>query len=377
MTDRNTEKLDGRAGLALHNNSVLLERLKKSGAFLCARMTNRKLRKTYAAYRKEEDPDRRLNLSGEVLDLFDGSLVKRGLMLTRCCIDDMRVCRYRIGHRKAIDNSDSGTRDYYSVVVIVKNEARYIREFILFYQATGADRIYLYDNDSTDNLLEEIEPFLKSGLVVYVKWPGKIVQTAAYRDAVRRTRNRTTWLAVIDADEFLFSPKGNMPEQLRHYEDYPAVGVNWRAFGPNSHDRRPAGLIMDNYTTTPAGEDYLPNCHIKSIVQPKKVLTTNHPHFSYYRKNELAVNERKEKIGNRNAYTYSAGRAFTEDCHTEVFQINHYQTKSLEDLEEKCSRGYADGAPNPVPEQHLRAFRVPLMEDFTIKPYADIVREKY
>lgn len=377
LQKRAPEELSDRESIALQHNETMIEALRNSRQIWLARLMSRELRKTYAAYEKADHPASRLELGAEVLNLFDQSISRRLRLFYQCWKEDIHARRQRSGRSKVIDHTDRNVRDYYSVAVIVKNEARYIREFILFYRATGADRIYIYDNDSTDHLLDEIEPFLQSGLVVYIRWPGQVVQRAAYRDVVRRTRNRTRWLAIIDADEFLFSPRGSMPQQLRDFESYPGIGVNWVMFGPNGHDRRPEGLVMDNYTTTIADRDYIVNCHIKSIVQPKEVLLTNHTHFSYYKRNVFAVDERKSRIDNRNAYAPSAGRAFTANNHTDIFRINHYSTKSLEDLEEKCARGYADGASNLDYERALQPFRGPLVEDDVIKPYADLVRKQY
>ena len=262
------------------------------------------------------------------------------------------------------------------MAVIVKNEARYIREFILFYKATGADRIYIYDNDSSDNLIEEITPFLETGFVVYRYLHGPVVQTFAYRDAVRRTKRRTKWLALVDADEFLFSLKGTMPEQLKAYEKYPGVGVNWVVFGPSGHETRPEGLVMDNYTETFADNNDI-NLHIKSVVQPAEVFCVRHTHYALYNGRKYAVNEKGEVIDNYCALVGGAGKAFTECNNRDVFRINHYFTRSLEDLKEKCSRGFADGADKKSFDEAKKSFEVPMTEDYSIMPYADIVREEY
>lgn len=60
-----------------------------------------------------------------------------------------------------------------------------------------------------------------------------------------------------------------------------------------------------------------------------------------------------------------------------TFRVNHYMTKSMEDLRAKCDRGSAAGSKVKELEGQLAAFREPMAEDLTIKPYADIVREKY
>lgn len=362
----------------LKNNSAYLERLRTTviGKVLFA-LTPR-LRMLYVDYTEETGIVQKARDCAKVLNAIDENTVWRQGLRLLIAKENIRVIHQQNGYRhKTIDNTPRDTKDYYLVAVIVKNEARYIREFILFYRATGADRIYIYDNDSSDNLIEEINPFLESGFVVYRYLHGPVVQTFAYRDAVRRTKHRTKWLAFVDADEFLFSPKGNMPEQLKAYEHYPGIGVNWVVFGPGGHMERPSGLVIDNYTETFADMNKEINLHIKSIVQPMEVFCVRHTHYALYNGRKYAVNEKADVIDNYCAVVGGAGKAFTECNNRDTFRINHYFTRSLEDLKEKCSRGSADGADKITFDAIKKSFEVPMTEDYSIKPYADIVREEY
>lgn len=374
FAERKTQRMAERASLFLEKNEWYL---KKIGPVCSVLRFRPRIRNLYAAYEAATDLEQKNRACVDLLNAVQESLLWKAIQKARCAVEDLRVWKDQIGKRKVIDRSDHRCKDTYSVAVIVKNEARYIREFILFYRATGADRIYLYDNDSTDSLMEELEPFLASGFVVYRRWTGKKVQLAAYRDVIRRTRRRTKWLALVDADEFLFSPRGSMPQQLQAYESFPGVCVDWLFYGPNGHEKRPDGLIMDNYTTRVADALSPMNCHVKSIVRPCEVVFMNHVHYAVYRKGQYAVNECGDRMDNTCAFIGGGGRAFTAVNHKDVFRINHYATKSLEDLTEKCRRGYPDGTPNAVLENQLLPFREPLTEDYAIKPYADIVRAQY
>ena len=335
-----------------------------------------KIKALYKKYLSEQDLRKKNRFCADILNAYEKTLLWQFRYRRDAFKQDQELSSLYSRERTVIDHSPQNHKDYYSVVIILKNEARYIREQILFYQATGADRIYLYDNDSTDDLLSVIDPFLKSGLVIYIKWPGKTVQHAAYRDAVRRTKNRSKWLAIIDSDEFLFPVHGTMPENLRKYEAYPGVGVNWIMYGPNGHVDSPDGLVMDNYTSTFADRDCMTNCHVKTISQPKKVVTVRHTHFPLYKRNRFAVDERGVTIDNYHSYMPQAGRAFSEINNRSVFRLNHYHSRSIEDLKRKCERGYADGAVNLPFEETLRSYDVPQIQDYAIKPFADIVREK-
>ena len=362
--------------LFLKNNTGCLEDFLRSRKYRLLFLFQAKVRKCRSLYEKAATPEEKNEICAEVMNAYDNRFLLLMKYKLRSFVEDFRLWIHYRRKRMVIDCSNKKQKDYYSVAVEVKNEAKYIREFILFYQATGADRIYLYDNDSDDNLMEEIKPFLKEGFVVYKRWPGKVSQTAAYRDAIRRTKKRTKWLAVIDADEFLFSPKKTMPDMLREYEEYPGVGANWVMFGPSGHVTSPQGLVMDNYKMTLADRNNVLNCHIKSIVQPKYVSCIHHTHYARYKKNRYAVDSERDPIDNYSAVIPRTGRAFTPMNRSDVFRINHYSTKSLEDLKRKCARGYSDGTRNAIYEDLLRPFNEPLAEDHSIDFYADLVRKR-
>ena len=51
-----------------------------------------------------------------------------------------------------------------SIVLIVKNEARYIREWLEYHFLIGVDHVYIYDNDSTDGIHALLAPYIKKTL---------------------------------------------------------------------------------------------------------------------------------------------------------------------------------------------------------------------
>lgn len=52
-----------------------------------------------------------------------------------------------------------------AIAVIVKNEAPYIKEWVEYYKIIGITKIYLYDNDSQDDLKDRIKTDVESGYV--------------------------------------------------------------------------------------------------------------------------------------------------------------------------------------------------------------------
>ncbi len=278
--------------------------------------------------------------------------------------------------RYVLDERKKGEKDYLAIACIVKNEARYLNEFIVFHLLSGVDRIYLFDNGSNDNTLEVVKPYIESGKLIYFYYPGPKMQFVAYRKALRYCKKTTRWLAFIDADEFLFSPEGNIKDILREYEEEVGIGVNWVCFGPSGHDSRPEGLVIENYLETFADKNHLFNRHIKSIVNPELVESINSPHFCKYKGGRYAVDENHEPIDGNVSNTPYKSMAFTNKNSVKKIRINHYITKSLEDLREKGKRGYPDGMPANVYEESVSRFNVPLIEDRTILKYAKELKKK-
>ena len=225
---------------------------------------------------------------------------------------------------------------YLSIVCIAKDEGPYIKEWIEYHKIVGVERFYFYDNGSTDNTREVLEPYIKDGTVVYNYIEGKCFQNPAYADAIVKYKNQTRWLAIIDLDEFIVPvEKNSISEFLKDYEKYPAVGINWVMFDSNGHQTRPlsgGGLVTANYTRVKKDYNDKVNLHIKSIVNPKKVLAIFNPHYAIYKHYKCGVNENFETI-------YGP---FTKIHTSQKIRINHYHSKSVEEYIKKTARGNAD-----------------------------------
>src|SRR5471032_390954 len=86
-----------------------------------------------------------------------------------------------------------------------RDSAAYLHEWLLFHRVQGITRFYLYDNDSSDDYLPILAPWLRDGSVRLRKWPGAAQQQAMFDDCLARVDTDVEWLAFIDDDEFLFS----------------------------------------------------------------------------------------------------------------------------------------------------------------------------
>lgn len=133
----------------------------------------------------------------------------------------------------------------FGICVIVKNEGRYIAEWLRYHQVAGVDVVYLYDNGSTDDTAERIRPFVESGFVEYTIFPGAGRQLDAYNDCLRRHRWGCKYIAFIDADEFLFKMDRDadlvsiVDSIMALDPEAGGVAVNWRMFGSSGLEHMP------------------------------------------------------------------------------------------------------------------------------------------
>lgn len=141
-------------------------------------------------------------------------------------------------------------RYVFSLCTCFKNEASNLKEWIEYHKIIGIDHFFLYNNNSTDNYEEVLEPYIKDGLVTLIDFPQTPVQPFCYEHWIRNYRQETSWLAMIDVDEFFVPLKDcNIKDWLARMRRYPLLLVYWKMFGTSGqieHDF--TKLVCEQYT---------------------------------------------------------------------------------------------------------------------------------
>ena len=238
-----------------------------------------------------------------------------------------------------------------AVVAIMKNEGMYLREWIEFHKQIGVEKFYLYDNESTDDTKQVLQPYINSGLVDYVYYPGQKMQMSAYNDCVKKCKNEVKWLAVIDLDEFIVPVKTDSLSDLLDAQNrgFAQFVVPWIVFGSNGHESRPRGLVLESYTKC-AKKSWLN----KSIVNPRAVINMDcHVH----------------KID-------GATKIFSDS----VVRVQHYHCKSWEEYKLKAARGDAWFGADVGKEKYQRAcfdrHNLNELDDFTALRFVDKIKKR-
>jgi len=271
---------------------------------------------------------------------------------------------------------------YLSAVAIVKDEGPYLQEWLEFHRLVGVQHVYLYDNGSSDGTDRVLSGFIRSGYVTRIPWSSFVhdgsPQKLAYAHALSNFGPAWRWMTLIDADEFLFpSEADNLPSILTQFEHLSALAVYWRTFGFSGHAKHPPGLVIENFIMRapfppePGVKRYL--LKFKSLVDPSKVRAVVSPHMV------------KLDNGLVGAWTENGILVPCDDDHKEAvsnghLRINHYYTKSREELEQKLSRG--SGAGIPLRKKRSIAFKrtalieMDLIEDKSIQRFLPELRRR-
>ncbi|MFQ8625470.1 MAG: hypothetical protein ACLSA2_02810 [Candidatus Gastranaerophilaceae bacterium] len=98
-------------------------------------------------------------------------------------------------------------------------------------------------------------------------------------------------------------------------------------------NRRHRGLVCANYIRTYADDNSPINLHVKSVVNPQKVVSVNNPHFAIYKYQACAVDENfSERLEDR----------LQKLIHHLKIKINHYHCKSKAEYLLKLDKWCAD-----------------------------------
>ena len=221
---------------------------------------------------------------------------------------------------------------YLAVCAIAKNEGSYFREWIEWHKSAGVEKFYIYDNGSTDNTKEILAPYIESGLVEYVFFPGKKQQLPAYDNCLDKHRLDARWIAVIDLDEFIVPVKDKtIPDFLKRFENFSAVEINWLIYGSSGAKKKEAGGVMERFKRHSVLNHKL-NRHVKTIVDPRRV-------FNFIGCHEAA----KISIDAADSHGQAIKKHFRDrKALLDVIRINHYAVKSYEESLEKLGRGKAN-----------------------------------
>ena len=138
-----------------------------------------------------------------------------------------------------------------SICAIFKNESPYLKEWIEYNHIVGIDHFFLYNNNSEDDYISVLQPYIDNGIVTLCQWPHNQKQMECYMDCIENYSSETQWLGFIDIDEFIV-PKStdNIHDFLKPFEKkYGSVMIYWRLYGSSGlMNRDLSDYVSESFT---------------------------------------------------------------------------------------------------------------------------------
>lgn len=138
-----------------------------------------------------------------------------------------------------------------AVMAIFKNEAHILSEWIDHYLHEGASLIHLINNNSTDNYLDPLKPYIDNGRVRLFQDSRLHAQRIIYNDHLKQLRHECEWLLTCDLDEFMYATDKN--ERITDVLDRTSFAVSsiqvpWKMFGSSGHIQQPQEGVCEGFT---------------------------------------------------------------------------------------------------------------------------------
>ena len=226
------------------------------------------------------------------------------------------------------------------ICAIVKNEQRFIREWVEWHLNVGFSEIHIFEDFGSKSHAEQLADLIESGKVfltalesgeIPVSRGGythrrnvKPTQYTLYDWFFKKTKREASadWIAFIDVDEFICFEEGYDLDVLEEeYADKGGVLLSWRQYGANGHIKRPKGGVVASYTGQWEKPREGSQWGHKSLVNVK-------------------VSKGFESVHSFQGCKHTdGGDKYGKQCYDKAW-INHYFTKSWEDW---CERIFSRG----------------------------------
>ncbi|GAV85513.1 Glyco_transf_92 domain-containing protein/zf-C3HC4_2 domain-containing protein, partial [Cephalotus follicularis] len=176
----------------------------------------------------------------------------------------------RMGH-------DPPTRKAHEMCLctMVRNQAKFLREWVMYHARIGVQRWFIYDNNSEDDIYNVIKSLVhaeRKNISRHV-WPWIKTQEGGFAHCELRARELCEWVGFIDVDEFFRLPSElSLHDVLRNASESDNVGeirISCYSFGPSGLKHVPQQGVMVGYTCRTAATE-----RHKSIVRPEALNST-------------------------------------------------------------------------------------------------------
>ncbi|CAA2961800.1 glycosyltransferase family 92 RCOM_0530710 [Olea europaea subsp. europaea] len=205
------------------------------------------------------------------------------------------------------------------ICTMLRNQARFLHEWVVYHAHIGVERWFIYDNNSDDDIKDVIEKLLsKDYNITRYMWPWIKTQEAGFSHCALRARDLCEWVGFIDVDEFFHFPSGlslhDLIEKKSRGSKVGELRVPCHNFGPSGLKNVPVKGVTVGYTCRLSGSE-----RHKSIVRPENLNSTliNLVHHFHLKAGFRSVNVNGNMLV-INHYKYQVWEVFKEKFYRRV-----------------------------------------------------------
>ena len=145
-----------------------------------------------------------------------------------------------------------------AICAIIKNEHRFLEEWVEWHLNIGFDAIHLFEDKGSKSHKEICKKYSNVYLRGYeedeevqkmLSYEGSYRQFVLYNWFGDTYKDKYEWVAFIDLDEFFVFSNGYTLDILcEEFSEYSAVTINWKMIGASGNINRPNIGVMQAYT---------------------------------------------------------------------------------------------------------------------------------
>ncbi len=242
--------------------------------------------------------------------------------------------------------------EYMSICIAVKNQHLDLLEwFPHYYYHHGIRRFYVMDDGSQPPISILPDYGIPHSAITFTYIPRTPIEERPepmhhhiYGNmCIKDYGKRHTWMAFLDADEFLEMRNGQSLMQWLHgweqNDTVGAVAAQWLTHNSAGLLTRPEGGARKNFDKCVVNEPDGENKHVKMFVRTELFQQVNNVHHIGTKDGYMEVGEHGDPTGPfRNPVTH------------DHWALHHYGVKSRQEFIEKQDRGNANALAKPIPE---------------------------
>lgn len=244
------------------------------------------------------------------------------------------------------DHTEGGCRTWQprvGLIAPIKEEARYLLEWIAYHRALGIEHFFLADNGGGDGTSDLLQILHDVGLVQTFDWRGvKPVQCPFYIKILQDVAGAVDICSLTDVDEFLrpLNSSGNIRDAVAEIfstPDVSAAALSWVTYGSSGRIEPGEGLVIERFKRR-ASDDFYIHRGVKSLVRPERFAGIINPHLV-----KITSGRYVNDHGDNAVWTNEP--ASTNFASWNCLRVDHFVLKSRREFEAKARRGRADHAP--------------------------------